>query len=131
MKQNDRRREFKNTKSRAGRRTIGPRDPIIKLLRKHRDAQAWERKQAGDEWEDKGCVFTQPTGPAHSECRLPALEKALDDAGVRDGRLHDARHIAGTVLLGVPDVVVDAIMAGIPAARHECAPGTWTSPVPC
>lgn len=62
MKQNDRRREFKNTKSRAGRRSIGLRDPIIKLLREHQDAQAWERKQAGDEWEDKGCVFAQPTG---------------------------------------------------------------------
>jgi integrase len=39
------------------------------------------------------------------------------DAGVLDGRLNDARHTAGTVLLplGVPDVVVDAIMGWEPA----------------
>ncbi|GLX21727.1 hypothetical protein Slala02_41800 [Streptomyces lavendulae subsp. lavendulae] len=35
---------------------------------------------------------------------------------MRDGRLHDARHTAGTVLLllRVPDVVVDAIMGWEP-----------------
>jgi integrase len=40
----------------------------------------------------------------------------LAGVGVRDGRLHDARHTAGTVLLilGVPDVVVDAIMGWEP-----------------
>jgi hypothetical protein len=34
-------------------------------------------------------------------------KKLLGDAGIRDGRLHDARHTAATVLLilGVPDVV--------------------------
>lgn len=39
-------------------------------------------------------------------------KELLQLAGVRDGRLHDARHTAATVLLllGVPDVVVDAIM---------------------
>jgi integrase len=40
---------------------------------------------------------------------------------VRDGRLHDARHTAGTVLLllGVPDRIVDSIMGWEPggAAR--------------
>ncbi|MFG2625357.1 tyrosine-type recombinase/integrase [Streptomyces sp. NPDC048473] len=117
MKQNDRRREFKNTESRAGRRTIGLPDPTIELLRKHQDAQAWERKQAGDEWEDKGYVFAQPTGgPLIPNADHHHWKKLLDDAGVRDGRLHDARHTAGTVLLllGVPDVVVDAIMGWEP-----------------
>lgn len=44
-------------------------------------------------------------------------------SAVRDGRLHDARHAAATVLLllllGVPDVVVDSIMGWEPggAAR--------------
>jgi integrase len=33
------RREHKNTKSRAGRRTIGLPDPLIKLLHKHREEQ--------------------------------------------------------------------------------------------
>lgn len=53
--------------------------------------------------------------PSHDWKRL------LEDAGVRDGRLHDARHTAGTVLmlLGVPDRVIDQIMGWEPggAAR--------------
>ncbi|MDT0318022.1 tyrosine-type recombinase/integrase [Streptomyces sp. DSM 44918] len=45
--------------------------------------------------------------------RWKALLKA---AGIREGRLHDARHTAGTVLLilGVPETVVDAIMGWEP-----------------
>ena len=52
----------------------------------------------------------------------------LEDAGVRIGRLHHARHTAGTVLLllGVPDVVVDASWVGNQAGRLGCAPGTCT-----
>jgi len=40
----------------------------------------------------------------------------MNSAGLRDGRLHDARHTAGTILLilGVPDTVVDAIMGWEP-----------------
>ena len=48
-------------------------------------------------------------------------KRLLRDAGVRNGRLHDARHTAATVLLilGVPDVVIDSIMGWEPggAAR--------------
>jgi integrase len=48
-------------------------------------------------------------------------KRLLDDASVRDGRLHDARHTAGTVLmlLGVPDRVIDQLMGWEPggAAR--------------
>lgn len=111
------RREVKNTKSRAGRRTIGLPEPITKLLRKHQEEQARERNYAGDEWEDKDYVFAQPTGgPLIPNTDYHHWKKLLGDAGVRDGRLHDARHTAGTVLLllGVPDVVVDAIMGWEP-----------------
>ncbi len=116
------RREFKSTKSRAGRRTIGLPDPLIKLLRKHEEEQARERLEAGELWEDKGYVFASPTGsPLIPNTDYHRWKQLLADAGVRDGRLHDARHTAGTVLLllGVPDVVVDAIMGWEPggAAR--------------
>ncbi len=52
-----------------------------------------------------------PSGVARTGVGWPALGALLKDAGVRDGRLHDARHIAATVLLilGVPYVVVGAI----------------------
>ncbi|WP_079042048.1 site-specific integrase [Streptomyces aureus] len=111
------RREFKNTKSRAGRRTIGLPVPLIKLLAKHREEQELEQKEVGAEWEDNGYVFAQPTGrPLIPNTDYHHWKKLLEDAGVRDGRLHDARHTAGTVLLllGVPDVIVDAIMGWEP-----------------
>ncbi|MFH8787573.1 tyrosine-type recombinase/integrase [Streptomyces roseoverticillatus] len=116
------RREFKNTKSRAGRRTIGLPDPLIKLLRKHQEEQERERAEAGELWEDKGYVFASPVGgPLIPNTDYHHWKKLLQDAGVRDGRLHDARHTAATILLllGVPDVVVDAIMGWEPggAAR--------------
>ncbi|WP_405686318.1 site-specific integrase [Streptomyces sp. NBC_01387] len=116
------RREFKNTKSRAGRRTIGLPEPVVKLLRKHQEEQEREIREAGELWEDKGYVFASPTGgPLIPNTDYHRWKQLLADAGVRDGRLHDARHTAGTVLLllGVPDVVVDAIMGWEPggAAR--------------
>ncbi|MFG2263413.1 tyrosine-type recombinase/integrase [Streptomyces sp. NPDC048720] len=116
------RREHKSTKSRSGRRTVGLPDPLIKLLRKHREEQDRERVEAGADWEDKGYVFTSPTGgPLSPNTDYHVWKRLLRDAGVRDGRLHDARHTAATVLLvlGVPDVIVDAIMGWEPggAAR--------------
>jgi integrase len=71
------RREHKNTKSRAGRRTIGLPDPLIKLLRKHREEQDRERKEAGEDWEDKG-VRVRPADrrTADPEHGLPPLETA-------------------------------------------------------
>lgn len=116
------RREHKTTKSRAGRRTVGLPDPLIKILRRHRDTQEAERLAAGSAWEGKGYVFASPTGgPLSPNTDYHVWKQLLRDAGVRDGRLHDARHTAATVLLvlGVPDVVVDAIMGWEPggAAR--------------
>ncbi|MFF2201164.1 tyrosine-type recombinase/integrase [Streptomyces sp. NPDC058145] len=116
------RREHKSTKSRSGRRTVGLPDPLIKLLRKHKEEQDRERAEAGADWEDKGYVFTSPTGgPLSPNTDYHVWKRLLRDAGVRDGRLHDARHTAATVLLvlGVPDVIVDAIMGWEPggAAR--------------
>ncbi|MFJ6931706.1 tyrosine-type recombinase/integrase [Streptomyces nigra] len=116
------RREHKSTKSRSGRRTVGLPDPLIKLLRKHKEEQNRERAEAGADWEDKGYVFTSPTGgPLSPNTDSHVWKRLLRDAGVRDGRLHDARHTAATVLLvlGVPDVIVDAIMGWEPggAAR--------------
>ncbi|MET7694152.1 site-specific integrase [Streptomyces sp. NPDC005483] len=116
------RREHKTTKSRSGRRTVGLPAPLIKLLRKHKEEQDRQRAEAGADWEDKGYVFATPTGgPLSPNTDYHVWKRLLRDAGVRDGRLHDARHTAATVLLllGVPDVIVDAIMGWEPggAAR--------------
>lgn len=50
------RREHKSTKSRAGRRTIGLPDPLIKILRQHQEAQERERIAAGADWEPGGAA---------------------------------------------------------------------------
>ncbi|MEU1624174.1 site-specific integrase [Streptomyces sp. NPDC020096] len=111
------RRETKDTKSRAGRRPVGLPDELVKLLLQHRDEQERERRAARDLWVEKGYVFTSPAGeplnPNTDHHKWKALLKA---AGIREGRLHDARHTAGTVLLilGVQDTVVDAIMGWEP-----------------
>lgn len=55
-------------------------------LTEHKAAQDRERQCAADLWVDEGWMFTQPNA-------------LLVEAGVRDARLHDARHTAATVLL--------------------------------
>ncbi|MFC9652356.1 tyrosine-type recombinase/integrase [Streptomyces sp. NPDC056937] len=111
------RRETKDTKSRAGRRPIGVPDELMKLLAQHRDEQERERRLARDLWVEKGYVFTSPTGePLNPNTDHHKWKELLEAAGLRDSRLHDARHTAGTILLilGVPDTVVDAIMGWEP-----------------
>ncbi|WP_254407212.1 site-specific integrase [Streptomyces sp. GMY02] len=111
------RRETKDTKSRAGRRPIGVPDELMKLLSKHREEQDRERRLARDLWVEKGYVFTSPAGePLNPNTDHHKWKELLGAAGLRDGRLHDARHTAGTILLilGVPDTVVDAIMGWEP-----------------
>lgn len=111
------RRETKNPKSRAGKRVVGLPEELLKLLRQHKLAQDKERSVARDLWTEKGYVFTSPTGePLNPNTDYHRWKDLLKAANVRDGRLHDARHTAATVLLilGVPDAVVDAIMGWEP-----------------
>ncbi|MFI1799369.1 tyrosine-type recombinase/integrase [Streptomyces sp. NPDC020379] len=111
------RRETKDTKSRAGKRPIGVPEELMKLLRRHKEEQDRERRLARDLWVEKGYVFTSPTGePLNPNTDYHKWKDLLKAAGVRDGRLHDARHTAATVLLilGVPDAIVDAIMGWEP-----------------
>lgn len=93
-------------KSKAGRRAIVLPDELYALLEKHELAQWEERVHAGSAWEDGDWMFAQPNGrPIRPEQdRLDWLQ-LLEDAGVRQARLHDARHTAATVLLllGVPE----------------------------
>ncbi|WP_327375058.1 site-specific integrase [Streptomyces sp. NBC_01216] len=111
------RRETKNAKSRAGQRPIGAPDELLQLLRQHKEDQARERARARDLWTEKGYVFTSPTGePLNPNTDYHKWKELLKAAGVRDARLHDARHTAATVLLilGVSDAVVDSIMGWEP-----------------
>lgn len=107
------RTETADTKSRAGRRSIGLPDPLVALLREHRKEQAAERETAAQLWTDTGYLFTTPTGgPVNPRTDYTEWKRLLTRAGLRDGRLHDARHTAATVLLilGVAERAVMGIM---------------------
>lgn len=87
-------------KSDAGHRTIALPAPLVDVLRSHRAAQLEERLRAGSEWQDHGLVFAQENGkPIDPRTDHRAWKALLEAAGVRDARLHDARHTAATLLL--------------------------------
>ena len=118
------------TKSAAGKRVIGLPDELVAMLREHRTIQEAERKHAGNLWEEGDWVFATQTGtPLNPNSDYHEWKALLRCPGVRDGRLHDARHTAATVLLvlGVPERAVMGIMGGRPPRWPL---GTSTSPTP-
>lgn len=101
------------TKSRAGRRTIGLPPELTVILQEHWKEQAAERALARQLWKDEGWVFAKRTGEALSpNMDYREWKEILTSAGIREGRLHDARHAAATVLLllGVPERAVMDLM---------------------
>ncbi|EXG79174.1 tyrosine-type recombinase/integrase [Cryptosporangium arvum] len=119
------RSETADTKSRAGKRPIGLPTELVALLRKHKEAQEAERAKAAQLWQDEGWLFATPTGGVLStNTDYHDWKDLLKGAGIRDGRLHDARHTAATVLLllGVPDRAVMGLMGwsnSAMAARYQ------------
>jgi len=102
-----------DVKSRAGRRGIALPGQLYDLIIKHRKAQDAEREHAGTEWHEGDWMFTQPNGkPLDPRRDLAEWKDLLRAAGVRDARLHDARHTAATtlLLLGVPERAVMDVM---------------------
>jgi integrase len=107
------RSETDDTKSRAGVRTLGLPQQLVTLLREHASDQASEREAAGNLWRDGGWLFSGPTGRVLSpRSDYTEWKRLLVGAGVRETRLHDARHTAATVLLilGVPERAVMSLM---------------------
>lgn len=88
------------TKSRAGRRLIGLPPQLLTLLAQHQREQGAEHLHAGSAWHEGGWVFTTETGePINPRTDWTRWKALLSEAGIRDSRLHDARHTAATVLL--------------------------------
>lgn len=100
-------------KSRAGRRTIALPKPLLEKLKTHRTEQLQVRLAAGEYWHDHGLVFVDEIGrPIDPRRDWANWKQLLRDAGLRDARLHDARHTAATLLLqqGVlPRVVMEIL----------------------
>lgn len=88
------------TKSKAGKRLVPLPAAILDLLRAHAAAQAVEREAAAQLWLDQGWIFATELGaPLNPRTDWDRWKQLLRSAGVRDGRLHDARDTATTVLL--------------------------------
>ncbi|MFC4005045.1 tyrosine-type recombinase/integrase [Prauserella oleivorans] len=86
---------------------------MIEELERHRQEQRAEREKARDLWQDEGWIFADQLG-RRLNARTDQFhwKRLLDAAGVRDARLHDARHTAATVLLelGVTDRATMGVM---------------------
>jgi integrase len=82
----------------------------VTLLHQHKRTQDADRLKAAQLWTDDDWVFTTPTGGAlNPRTDYTEWKRLLKKAGLRDGRLHDARHTAATVLL-VLEVAERAVM---------------------
>jgi integrase len=122
----------KSTKSRAGKRPIGLPPQITAMLETHRKAQRKAREEARQLWHDGGWVFTDDLGqPVNPRFDYEEWKRLLTAAKVRDGRLHDARHTAATVLLilGIPDTAVDGVMGWEPGGAMRRRYQHLTDPV--
>ncbi len=100
-------------KSLAGRRALPLPNELFDLLIAHKATQAAERAVAGTEWHDGDWIFAQPNGaPIDPRRDHDDWKELLRQAGVRKGRLHNARRTAATALLilGVPERAVMEFM---------------------
>ncbi len=100
-------------KTSAGERTIALPAGLTVMFRAHRTAQAAERLRAGSTWCATGHVFTDERGGALDPRRdWGRWKQLLAEAGVRDARLHDARHSSATFAL------LDGADPAVVMARH-------------
>ena len=67
--------------------------PLIPPLRAHLEAQRVEREAAGGGWQEWNLVWCQPNGfPIDTHGDWEEWKEILGQAGIKDVRLHDARH---------------------------------------
>jgi integrase len=124
-----------DVKSKAGRRTIGLPAQLIALLRAHQTEQEAQRAVARQLWHDEGWVFATPNGePINPRTDYDEWKRLLKEAGLRESRLHDARHTAATVLLVLrqPTPTVMSLMGWSSesmAARYQHVTDTLRSQV--
>lgn len=78
-------------------------DPHLSAeLRAHRSRQLQERLVAGPAWEDSGYVFVDELGKPIVPHRFSyRFQRLAHEAGLRHTRLHEGRHSAATMLLGM------------------------------
>lgn len=77
-------------------RVIAPAPFVMKVLKRHKIAQAEQRLIMGEMWNEgefPGLVFTHPDGSHFSQPTIwKEFQKILADAGLQHHRVHDLRH---------------------------------------
>jgi len=104
--------EFRQPKGGNVRTLVIP-GPLVRELKAHWRKQKKLREAAGEEWEDNDLCFPNSVGkPLEPRDDWAAWKWLCKASGVRDARLHDARHTAATLLLeqGVDIRVVQEIL---------------------
>jgi len=99
-------------KTKASKRTIVLPAPLVEELRTHRARVNRRRLSAGEAWDPSHdlvfpAAYGGPIDPSRDHAEWKSL---LKTAGVRDVRLHDARHTAATLLL-VQGVDIRTVMS--------------------
>jgi integrase len=90
---------FREPKGKS-KRTIALPPELVPILKEHREWQDAERAAAGEAWQDHDLVFARPDGqPISPREDWDEWKEILTEAGVRDARLHDGRHTAGTLMI--------------------------------
>ncbi|MBW0091435.1 site-specific integrase [Pseudonocardia sp. KRD-184] len=90
---------FRRPKGKSRRQITMPAD-LVDAMRLQRTAQSVEREQAGSAWQDLDLVFAQPDGsPIDPRRDWTDWQELTSAAGVRNVRVHDVRHTAGTLLV--------------------------------
>ncbi|MGK8520320.1 tyrosine-type recombinase/integrase [Nocardia asteroides] len=106
-------------KTEASMRTLPMDDEMVEVLRRAHRRQAADRLQLGVAYRDDGYVACNEDGtPYHPDTLTHRCAKAVEKAGARHIRSHDARHTCGTAmhLRKVPLAVI--CLAG--ARRRQC-----------
>ena len=103
-------------KTARSRRVIDIESRVVASLRRHRAAQAMERRVAGDAWAEPvpDLVFTTPTGaPIDGRTLIRTwFRPLLKKAGLPPIRIHDLRHSYASIALALgvhPKVVQEAL----------------------
>jgi integrase len=82
------------------RRIVPIPPPLIPALRDHFVWLARQREEASSLWENHDLLFCQPNGrPIDPRDDWEEFKDLLKEAGIRDSRVHDGRHTAGTLLM--------------------------------
>jgi integrase len=91
---------FRSPKTDKGRRTIALPPSAFLLLKEHRGKQVKERAMLGLQLTDDALVFSHPDGkPLLPDTVTHAWIKLVRRTGLREIRLHDARHSHASLML--------------------------------